>query len=78
MRINKKYQYGIRQDSKTSLTTLGVLGDTVVDIDSKLATAGLVQNNTELPPPKPLTSRMSSRPAREPSSALTPSSIRST
>jgi phospholipid/cholesterol/gamma-HCH transport system substrate-binding protein len=49
MRINKKYQYGIRQDSKTSLTTLGVLGDTVVDIDSKLATAGLVQNNTELP-----------------------------
>jgi phospholipid/cholesterol/gamma-HCH transport system substrate-binding protein len=49
MRINKKYQDGIRQDSKTSLTTMGVLGDTVVDIDSKFATAGLVQNNTELP-----------------------------
>ncbi|MGD0366751.1 MAG: MlaD family protein [Acidobacteriaceae bacterium] len=49
MRINKKYQDGIRQDSKTSLTTMGVLGDTVVDIDSKYATAGLLQNNTELP-----------------------------
>ena len=49
MRINKKYQYGIRQDSKTSLTTLGVLGDTVVDIDSKFATAGPVQNNDRAP-----------------------------
>jgi phospholipid/cholesterol/gamma-HCH transport system substrate-binding protein len=49
MRVNKKYQNGIRDDSKTSLTTMGVLGDTVVDIDSKLAHGGYAQNNAELP-----------------------------
>ncbi len=49
MRVNKKYQEGIHQDSKTSLTTMGVLGDTVVDIDSKYARGGLAQDGNELP-----------------------------
>lgn len=49
MRVNKKYQAGIREDSKTSLTTQGVLGDTLVDIDMKFAKGGPVQNNAELP-----------------------------
>jgi phospholipid/cholesterol/gamma-HCH transport system substrate-binding protein len=69
MRINKKYEAGIREDSKTSLTTQGVLGDTLVDIDMKYAHGG---------PRRLPTSRMSSRPAREPSSSSTPSSPRST
>jgi phospholipid/cholesterol/gamma-HCH transport system substrate-binding protein len=49
MRISKKYADGIRVDSKTSLTTVGVLGDTVVDIDSKFAKGPQIQNNVELP-----------------------------
>jgi len=49
MRVNKKFENGIREDSKTSLTTMGVLGDTVVDIDSKYAHGGYAQNNGELP-----------------------------
>jgi phospholipid/cholesterol/gamma-HCH transport system substrate-binding protein len=48
MRINKKYEAGIREDSKTSLTTQGVLGDTLVDIDMKFAKGGPVQNGAEL------------------------------
>jgi phospholipid/cholesterol/gamma-HCH transport system substrate-binding protein len=49
MRINRKYSDGIRTDSKTSLTTVGVLGDTVVNIESKFSKGPLVQNNAELP-----------------------------
>jgi phospholipid/cholesterol/gamma-HCH transport system substrate-binding protein len=48
MRIGKNYAAAVRQDSKTSLETVGVLGDTVVDIDSKRATGGQVQDNSEL------------------------------
>lgn len=48
MRINKKYGDGIRTDSKTSLTTVGVLGDTVVNIDSKFAKGPIVANDSEL------------------------------
>jgi len=49
MKINPKYRYGIRTDSKASLETQGVLGDTDVDIDSNHATGAFVQNNAELP-----------------------------
>jgi phospholipid/cholesterol/gamma-HCH transport system substrate-binding protein len=48
MSINKKYEEGIREDSKTSLTTQGVLGDTLVDIDMKFAKGGPVKNGAEL------------------------------
>ena len=49
MKLNKKYAEGIHTDSKSSLTTVGVLGDTVVDIDSKFAKGPQIQNNAELP-----------------------------
>jgi phospholipid/cholesterol/gamma-HCH transport system substrate-binding protein len=49
MKISKKYQDALRVDSKTSLETVGVLGDTLVDIDSKHATGAVLQNNAELP-----------------------------
>jgi phospholipid/cholesterol/gamma-HCH transport system substrate-binding protein len=49
MKVNHKYANGIREDSKSSLETQGVLGDTLVDIDSKLAHGGPAQNNAELP-----------------------------
>ncbi len=48
MKIGKNYQPDVRSDSKTSLDTIGVLGDTVVDIDSKFATAAPVQDHGEL------------------------------
>lgn len=49
MGIGKKYAQGIRTDSKTSLTTVGVLGDTVVNINSQFSKGTAVQNNAELP-----------------------------
>lgn len=49
MGISKKYAEGIRTDSKTSLTTVGVLGDTVVNINSQFSKGAEVQNNAELP-----------------------------
>lgn len=49
MRVNRKWAKGIRTDSKTSLTTVGVLGDTVVNINSQFAKGGDVQDNAELP-----------------------------
>jgi len=48
MKINRKYAIGIREDSKSSLETQGVLGDTLVDIDSKRATDGPAHNDAEL------------------------------
>jgi phospholipid/cholesterol/gamma-HCH transport system substrate-binding protein len=48
MKISKKYQDAVRVDSKSSLETIGVLGDTVVNIDSKFATGGPIQNDAEL------------------------------
>ncbi|HEY4051773.1 MAG TPA: MlaD family protein [Acidobacteriaceae bacterium] len=49
MRVNAVYRNALHTDSTSSLDTIGVLGDTVVDIDSKTATGPLVQNNSELP-----------------------------
>jgi phospholipid/cholesterol/gamma-HCH transport system substrate-binding protein len=49
MKVNRQWAKDIRQDSKDSLTTIGVLGDTVVDIDSREAHGPPVQNGQELP-----------------------------
>jgi phospholipid/cholesterol/gamma-HCH transport system substrate-binding protein len=49
MQISGQYRSGLHRDSKSALNTIGVLGDTVVDINSQLATGPLVQNGDELP-----------------------------
>ena len=49
MKINKRFMPALHADSKTSLETVGVLGDTVVDINSKTATGPQVTENAELP-----------------------------
>ena len=48
MKINGKYQDGLRTDSKAALTTVGVLGDTVVDINSQVAVGPPLRNGDEL------------------------------
>jgi phospholipid/cholesterol/gamma-HCH transport system substrate-binding protein len=48
MKIGNKYRQAVHTDSTSSLETIGVLGDTVVDINSKSATGAPVQNNAEL------------------------------
>jgi len=48
MKIGNKYRNAVHTDSTSSLETIGVLGDTVVDINSKTATGPEVQNNAEL------------------------------
>jgi phospholipid/cholesterol/gamma-HCH transport system substrate-binding protein len=48
MKIGKKYGEAVHTDSSASLETIGVLGDTVVDINSKTATGPAIQNNSEL------------------------------
>ena len=48
MKISSKYAEGVRQDSKASLETVGVLGDTVVDISSKAATKPPIGDGGEL------------------------------
>jgi phospholipid/cholesterol/gamma-HCH transport system substrate-binding protein len=48
MKISKTYQPVLRTDAKSSLDTIGVLGDTVVDIDGKFATGEPIQNGGEL------------------------------
>jgi len=48
MKVSKKYQPVLRSDARASLDTIGVLGDTVVDIESKYATGQPVQNGGEL------------------------------
>jgi phospholipid/cholesterol/gamma-HCH transport system substrate-binding protein len=48
MKVSNRYISDIHEDSKTSLDTVGVLGDTVVNIDSKHAIGPQVKNNDEL------------------------------
>jgi phospholipid/cholesterol/gamma-HCH transport system substrate-binding protein len=48
MKVGAKYRRGVHTDSKSSLETIGVLGDTVVDISSTTATGPPIQNNGEL------------------------------
>ena len=49
MKISGKFASNIRQDSQASLETVGVLGDTVVNISSKSAQKGEIAENGELP-----------------------------
>ncbi len=49
MKISGTYAKNIRQDSQVSLETIGVLGDTVVNIDSKAAQKPEIAENGELP-----------------------------
>ncbi len=48
MKIGANYARVIHQDSKASLVTQGVLGDTDVDIDSKAAVKPQIEDNGEL------------------------------
>ena len=48
MKIDGKYQGSLHKDSTAALTTVGVLGDTVVDINSQFATGPLLQDGDEL------------------------------
>jgi len=48
MKISSRYLPGLHKDSKASLTTLGVLGDTVVDINSQFAHGPRPVNHDEL------------------------------
>ena len=48
MKLNEKFAVDLRKDSKASLTTVGVLGDTVVDINSQFAVGPPLQDGDEL------------------------------
>jgi len=48
MKLNEKYTGDLRKDSKASLSTVGVLGDTVVDINSQFAVGPPLEDGDEL------------------------------
>jgi phospholipid/cholesterol/gamma-HCH transport system substrate-binding protein len=48
MKLDTKYQSSLHTDSTAALTTVGVLGDTVVDINSQVATGPMLQDGDEL------------------------------
>jgi phospholipid/cholesterol/gamma-HCH transport system substrate-binding protein len=48
MKISKRYQPLVRIDARSSLETIGVLGDTVVNINGKFATGPPIKNGGEL------------------------------
>lgn len=48
MKLDQQYAKGLKKDSKAALTTVGVLGDTVVDINSQVATGPPLQDGDEL------------------------------
>ena len=48
MKLDTKYQSSLHKDSKAALSTVGVLGDTVVDINSQVATGPQLQDGDEL------------------------------
>jgi phospholipid/cholesterol/gamma-HCH transport system substrate-binding protein len=48
MRVSTKYQFMVRKDSKATIETAGVLGESFIDIDSRAATKGQIQNGEEL------------------------------
>lgn len=49
MKVNTKYRFNLRKDSKTLLSTAGVLGETYINIDSSKATEAEVNNGDVLP-----------------------------
>src|SRR5580700_4291615 len=48
MKLNEKFASDLRKDSKASLTTVGVLGDTVVDINTQFAVGPPLQDGDVL------------------------------
>lgn len=48
MQLDKKYIEGLHRDTKSALSTVGVLGDTVVDLNSQTATGPQLQDGEEL------------------------------
>jgi phospholipid/cholesterol/gamma-HCH transport system substrate-binding protein len=48
MKLDDKYSSSLKKDSKASLSTVGVLGDTVVDINSQFAVGPRLQDGDEL------------------------------
>ncbi len=48
MKLDTKYQDLLKQDSKASLTTVGVLGDTVIDVNSQAAVGPPLRDGDEL------------------------------
>ena len=48
MKLSPRFRTSLHKDSVASLQTTGVLGDTVVDITSQLATGPAIQNGDEL------------------------------
>jgi phospholipid/cholesterol/gamma-HCH transport system substrate-binding protein len=48
MKLNEKYRSGLKKDSKAALTTVGILGDTVVDVNSQFAVGPALQDGDEL------------------------------
>ena len=49
MKVNTKYGFNLRKDSKTLLSTAGVLGETLINIDSSIATGALARDGDVLP-----------------------------
>src|SRR5258708_25523253 len=50
MRVNQDFQKFIHEDSKATIQTAGVLGESFVDIDRKTAKGPIVKDGTELLP----------------------------
>lgn len=48
LKLDKKFQPELKEDSKAALTTVGVLGDTIVDINSQLAVGPPLRDGDEL------------------------------
>jgi phospholipid/cholesterol/gamma-HCH transport system substrate-binding protein len=48
MKLNEKFATSLKKDSKAALTTVGVLGDTVVDVNSQFATGAPLQDGDVL------------------------------
>src|SRR4051794_16298436 len=48
MKLNEKFADALKKDSKAALSTVGVLGDTVVDINSQFAVGPPLQDGDEL------------------------------
>jgi phospholipid/cholesterol/gamma-HCH transport system substrate-binding protein len=49
MKLDDKFATSLKKDSKAELTTVGVLGDTVVDINSQVASGAPLKDGDELP-----------------------------
>ena len=48
MKVNRKYDFNLHKDSKTLLSTAGVLGETYINIDSSTAKAAMVEDGDVL------------------------------